>query len=163
VTDQLVGRQHGVFPSNEDIELAAAAMPFREGVRKFADPQRLRRGSEKVEQDFKSLPNIWRTAFANTSRRHMKKPLSGSATSALQMRRDKRLASPIFQERPRFQFSVPPPVTLRQPTTKSAVLLQEGQHPGQQAAIVLKIAVHNRDVDGAVARTPLMHAAADPS
>jgi len=56
-------------------------------------------------------PDIPRSAASNISRRHMKKPLSGSAISALQIMRARRVAAPLIRTRPLFQSPTPPPAT----------------------------------------------------
>src|ERR1700756_1212386 len=56
MADQLVGQQHPELPRDHGVELALAMLSLTERIRNLARPHRLGRGSEEIEQDFKSLP-----------------------------------------------------------------------------------------------------------
>jgi hypothetical protein len=51
---------------------------------------------------------------------------------------------------------MPPPSTLRLPTTMSnPVILQRRQHPRQQALVMLEVSVHDRNIGRARGKHPL--------
>ena len=101
VADQLVGDQHAEFPRHHGIELALAVLARAELVM-----QLLERGSAPGEEASRSSrilkpwPERRRIAPSNASRRIMKKPLIGSAMSALQTRRESRVARPLILRAP---------------------------------------------------------------
>ena len=119
MADQLIGYQHHVFPGDERIEFALAVLPFPELVWQLAD--RNGRGDEAriSRRILKPWPESRRRAPSRTSRRSMKKPLIGSAISALQISRDRRVAKALIFARPESHPPIPPPTIYRLPTTRS--------------------------------------------
>src|SRR6516164_2899230 len=87
---QLVGEQYPVFPSDQCIELAFTVLPFTDAVGDLAPL--MAPATRRSSRTLNLCPDMCRSAPLNTWGRNMKRPLNGSAISALQIKCARRVA-----------------------------------------------------------------------